>query len=233
MELQDIVERLYRGKITVSLVGGGGKTTLLFWLAEECTRRGKKVLVSTTTHIFHPGESFAQDVENVCRMWDSGKYAVIGTPCEGKKLTAPEEDVLQRLTAQADVVLLEADGAKRHPVKLPAPHEPVIHPSSGLVLGVMGMTALGRPMRECCFRFETQGDWLNLGQEARLDEETAERILSSPKGTRKGAGDLPYIAVLNQCDDRELRQRGETIARHLEARGIPAVCACFRQNKER
>ena len=35
----------------VSLVGGGGKTTLLYAMADHCARKGWQVLVTTTTHI--------------------------------------------------------------------------------------------------------------------------------------------------------------------------------------
>ena len=35
----------------ISLVGGGGKTTLLYALARHYSAQGQRVLVSTTTHI--------------------------------------------------------------------------------------------------------------------------------------------------------------------------------------
>lgn len=38
----------------VSLVGGGGKTTLLYAMASHCVQKGWRVLVSTTTHILRP-----------------------------------------------------------------------------------------------------------------------------------------------------------------------------------
>ena len=43
----------------VSLVGGGGKTTLLYALSEHCARRGWRVLAGTTTHIRQPKQDFA------------------------------------------------------------------------------------------------------------------------------------------------------------------------------
>ena len=45
----------------VSLVGGGGKTTLLYAFARHCAAKGWRVLVSTTTHIRQPGENYAAD----------------------------------------------------------------------------------------------------------------------------------------------------------------------------
>lgn len=38
----------------VSLVGGGGKTTLMYAMAVHCVRKNWHVLVTTTTHIMRP-----------------------------------------------------------------------------------------------------------------------------------------------------------------------------------
>ena len=45
----------------VSLVGGGGKTTLLYGMARLCAAEGQRVLVSTTTHIQRPSANYAPD----------------------------------------------------------------------------------------------------------------------------------------------------------------------------
>lgn len=38
----------------ISLVGGGGKTTLMYNLAAHCAHKGWRVLAATTTHIMQP-----------------------------------------------------------------------------------------------------------------------------------------------------------------------------------
>lgn len=43
----------------ISLVGGGGKTTLLYALARHYSAQGQRVLVSTTTHIQRPDANCA------------------------------------------------------------------------------------------------------------------------------------------------------------------------------
>ena len=43
----------------ISLVGGGGKTTLLYALARHYSAQGQRVLVSTTTHIRRPDANYA------------------------------------------------------------------------------------------------------------------------------------------------------------------------------
>ena len=45
----------------VSLIGGGGKTTLLYAMAAHCARKGWRVLVTTTTHIRQPAACYAPD----------------------------------------------------------------------------------------------------------------------------------------------------------------------------
>ena len=99
----------------VSLVGGGGKTTLLYAFARHCAAKGWRVLVSTTTHIRQPGENYAADEAALASLWAAGRYAVAGVPAEQGKLTALPPEQLTCWMAQADMVLLEADGAKRMP----------------------------------------------------------------------------------------------------------------------
>ena len=76
----------------ISLVGGGGKTTLMYNMAAHCARKGWRVLAATTTHIQQPpGEVFAQTDADLFRLWERGSYAVAGTPAPGGKLTAPPQ----------------------------------------------------------------------------------------------------------------------------------------------
>ena len=128
----------------VSLVGGGGKTTLLYAMADHCARKGWRVLVTTTTHIRQPAACYAPDEAALSALWQTGHYVVIGTPAENGKLTLPPPQFLRRM-AQADAVFIEADGAKHYPCKLPAAHEPVLLPQSDIVLAVAGLSALGKP----------------------------------------------------------------------------------------
>ena len=64
----------------VSLVGGGGKTTLMYAMAAHCVRKNWHVLVTTTTHIMRPpGTVWARTDAELFRLWEHGSYAVAGT----------------------------------------------------------------------------------------------------------------------------------------------------------
>ena len=130
----------------ISLVGGGGKTTLLYALARHYSAQGQRVLVSTTTHIRRPDANYAPDEAARDALWQAGTYAVAGVPAEGGKLTMPPH--LADWMAEADTVLLEADGAKHHPCKAPATHEPVLLRSSDIVLAAAGLSAVGKPLQD-------------------------------------------------------------------------------------
>ena len=193
----------------VSLVGGGGKTTLLYAFARHCAAKGWRVLVSTTTHIRQPGENYAADEAALASLWAAGQYAVTGVPAEQGKLTALPPEQLTRWMAQADMVLLEADGAKRMPCKVPAAHEPVLLTESDIVLAVAGLSALGRPLREVCFRLDAACALLGVPPEASLTPERLAKLLASGTGGRKNVGTRAFYVILNQADDAPRRAAGE------------------------
>ncbi len=215
----------------VSLVGGGGKTTLLYAMAAHCAHKGWRVLVTTTTHIRQPAVCYAPDEATLAVLWQAGQYAVIGTPTENGKLTLPPQQLLHRM-AQADAVFIEADGAKHYPCKLPAAHEPVLLPQSDIVLAVAGLSALGKPLREVCFRYDIiRPQFLAAAADAPLTPPMLAQLLASAQGGRKAVGDRQFYAVLNQADTPELRRQGVQIQQLLRQHDIPCVLTHFEEEE--
>jgi len=131
----------------VSIVGSGGKTSLLWRLAEENRERG--VLVSTTTKMRMP-EVGAFD-------WDVSGDGTSGRPVaaptgvslfygavEDEKITTPEIGRLFEFSAVARLTLLECDGAKERPLKGWAEHEPVVPGFTSVTIGVLPLWVIGR-----------------------------------------------------------------------------------------
>lgn len=210
---------------TVSLVGGGGKTTLMFFMAETCAKEGKKVLVTTTTHIFRPAQAhYATTVAETEALWVEGKFAIIGTPVPEKgKLKMPPKELLEELLSKADVAFLESDGSKRCPIKVPRAGEPVFIPESDLVIAVMGLSAIGKPLHECCFGLANATELLDVAADHVLTEYDAAKILASKQGSRKDVGDRKFCVVLNQCDDGKRRRSANEIAGWLHEFGVDQV----------
>lgn len=208
-------------KHTICLVGGGGKTTVMYELAAAWAACGRKVLVLTSTHILCPEDgSFAADAAAVHNLWQQRRYAVIGTPeLSTGKLTAPPQDLYEALQLQADVILCEADGSRHHPCKVPAEHEPVLLPESDIVLAVAGMDALDRPLAQACQRPQLAAELLGCSLDSVIDEQILSVLLLSEQGARKNVGARAYYIVLNKCDLLKATQQ-EKILRLLVVAGM-------------
>ena len=143
------------GRGVTAIIGGGGKTTLMETLAEELSKKGK-VIITTTTHIRRPARYetlLDADEAAVSAALDRSNIVCVGEAAENGKLCAPRLS-MNALTHCADFVLVEADGAKRLPLKAHAPHEPVIPKEAGCVLCVVGARGFDRPIREAVHRPE-------------------------------------------------------------------------------
>ena len=208
-------------KHNICLVGGGGKTTVMYELAAAWAACGRRVLVLTSTHILCPADgSFAADAAAVHNLWQQRRYAVIGTPeLSTGKLTAPPQDLYEALQLQADVILCEADGSKHHPCKAPAAHEPVLLPDSDIVLAVAGMDALGNSLAQACQRPQPAAALLGCSLDSVIDEQMLAALLLSEQGSRKNVGTRTYYIVLNKCDLIKAAQQEEML-RLLVGEGI-------------
>lgn len=191
-------------KRILCVVGAGGKTTLIFTFAEACVKAGKRTLVTTTTHMYEPTDgSFVSDVEE---RFLKNQYAVVGEKTSHGKIKGLKRETLLLYEEQADMVFIEADGAKRKPCKVPKETEPVIIPECQIVVGVVGLDAIGKPLSEGCFRTKEAKRLLKCSDSHVITKEDIAMILSSYHGTRKGTAGKEYYIVLNKCDD-EMRKK--------------------------
>ena len=140
----------------IAFVGAGGKTSLIRRLAWEGRARGRKVLVATTTHMFRPAAYgvLTQRAEDAALQLEQKGLAVAGTVSGEEKIAYVGDELYRQICPMADLVLVEADGSKRLPVKVPRPGEPVVPENGDMVLAVLGISSLGKPAEEKCFRLE-------------------------------------------------------------------------------
>lgn len=203
------------------LVGGGGKTTLLLRLACELHESGARVIVSTTTHIFPPegmrvlaGES----VPNVRAELETRGIVCLGVLAADGKLAAPMLSACE-MANLADYVLLEADGAKRLPLKASAAHEPVIPEGTALVVAVAGLDGVGKSISEAAFRPALYAELLGTNEAHIVSPEDVARVLASDQGQRKNVGSARFTVLLNKADDAERIRAGQAAARALGTLG--------------
>lgn len=170
----------------VAVVGSGGKTTYIREQADRYLAQGKKVLITTTTHMYAKEDTlFTNDAEEICACLQLKGYCMAGQ-CTGDKPTkicALSPDVLARAAQCADVVLVEADGSKGKPVKFPAAHEPVIPDGTDTIVIVMGFFAVGQTIAEACHRQELVCRCLGASPDHRLTETDLQKLVE--EGYRK------------------------------------------------
>ena len=187
------------GRGVTALIGGGGKTTLLYTLAEELRKKGT-VLLCTSTHILRPTQyevlECAGEAEVSAALAAHGAVCV-GEAAESGRLAAPtlSFDALARL---ADYVLVEADGSKQLPLKAHAPHEPVIPPNAQRVVSVVGADGFGKPIRMACHRPERYAALCGASEESRVTPERAAQVLLAER-----FGDRVYINKVETAEDYE------------------------------
>ena len=204
----------------VALVGAGGKTSTLYALARQGVDNGKKVVITTTTHILpHPALPLAGSLEELAALLGDRPAATWGRYALPDKLSGggPPAEAL----AVADLVLVEADGARLHPLKAPADHEPVIPPEADAVVALAGLDCIGRPIGAICHRPERVCALLGVGMDHVLTPADAAAVLSHPQGGRKGvAASMAFRVLLNKADTPERAAWGREIQEILARQGI-------------
>lgn len=211
----------------LALVGGGGKTTALYALAQEAAQAGHSVVVTTTTHIRpHPRLPLTGDPTRLPRLLAEHGVVLFGRLGPEGKLTCPLPS--SALLGLADLVLAEADGSRGLPLKAPGSYEPVIPPNTAAVVAVAGLDALGKPLEKVCHRPELASELLGTSPQTILTPTHMAALLSSHEGGRKGlSAGAAFRCLLNKADTPALRSRGEAVQILLGSRGIKAALWSF------
>ena len=136
----------------ILVCGAGGKTSYIKNMAESY--KDKKVLITTTTKIFKP-KKYTDDIDS--HSFDNDNIIILGKEFDDKKLMYAGDDILEKAMHYADIIFIEADGAKYHAIKILNENEPVIpeflYGRIDKIVVIMGLHSLGRKFKEVCFRY--------------------------------------------------------------------------------
>ena len=174
----------------ISLVGGGGKSTMLFGLGDELSAAGNRVILTTTTKM---GRYQTTALETICGSdetecvndaLDKPGPVMLLTGGDDHKVTGPPPEVVDRLfvTSNADYIIVEADGSHGRPLKAPASHEPVVPSLSTTVVILMGVGAVGQRLGEVTHRIEEATRFTGLDSNHVLTAADCASILVHPDG---------------------------------------------------
>jgi probable selenium-dependent hydroxylase accessory protein YqeC len=219
------------GKGVIAFVGAGGETSALFRLATAYEGQGGRVLITTTTHLLDPrGEPSRPGFDLILRPdleapdasaplpeARAGLTVLLSRAAEPPgKMKGIHPSWIPALRASWDLILVEADGSKRLPVKAPAPHEPVLPPGTDLVVGVVGLDCLGQPMDDrTVHRPERFGAITGCAAGAPILWEHLVGLAGHPEGLFKGAPGA-RVLLFNKAD------RVQTLPSKAQLAELPA-----------
>lgn len=240
----------------ITFIGGGGKTSLMNTLGKEFASHGYPTLLTTTTHImkadFLSDESYIEneDLGQLANIFTNLKkntlpLAALGIPEKvvnsNVKWRSPSSDFCEKIAEFSKKfstknpykflkILCEGDGSKRLPIKLPKDGEPVFFPKTDTVIGVIGLSCLGKPIKETLFRYEllpnlTSLDNYFIKSLQSTDIVTTDflyRLCLSEKGLRKNITSQKFCIIFNQADILDEKALAEviTLRNQLQTKGI-------------
>lgn len=227
-------------KEVISLVGAGGKTTLMSALAKELSNNKGVVITTTTTKIFPPSSScksflfLSPDEDKIVNfiIKDGIKFGHI-TVCsrilaDSGKLKGVDPEFVLKLKKLRPInyIIVEADGASKKPLKAPNPEfEPVIPRSSTLVIPVVGIDALGCKLsEENVFRSKIASKLTGLSLGEAVSAEAIVTLILHPSGIMRGSPDnARIIPFINKIDLHADLAEARDLASKILGAGHPQI----------
>lgn len=248
------------GAHIVALVGAGGKTSAMFAFAEALW--AGRAIVTTTTRIrdprAEPGRRFSGPlldpalgrerspgegpppslrVNPLARSSRGPLVLAAGYEPAQRKLVGIHPSWAAPIAASLGPLLVEADGARGLPVKAPGDGEPVLPAETTLVIGLVGLSCLGkRAGSGTVHRPERFAAASGCAPGSPIEARHLAALVASPEGLFKHAPPgARRILLLNQ-EDAAPEGSAREVALALRAVGagaIPVVAASIREGRLR
>ncbi|QVK20817.1 putative selenium-dependent hydroxylase accessory protein YqeC [Mycoplasmatota bacterium] len=125
----------------ISIIGAGGKTSLMYVLGEELN----KVLLTTSTKIYKPDTNnvYIDELPSI----NDGSF-IMGKSVTNNKIIGYDELELYGITKKFNYTIIEADGSNEMSLKGWNESEPVIHSFSNKTIGVLDIKVLNKSLKE-------------------------------------------------------------------------------------
>lgn len=183
----------------ISIIGAGGKTTLLYLLADELSKKNK-ILLTTTTHMYYPTHFDNRQVvtnEDLDKIKFSDFQIMFLGKKEEKKVGSLSHDFLLNALSFYNQMIIEADGAKCMNAKIKNDSEPVIIDGCNCVIQVVGMSCLKQKIKNVLFRYKLACDIFDVSEDTLLDIELLKKIILY---NFNGLNCNKKIVICNQVD---------------------------------
>jgi probable selenium-dependent hydroxylase accessory protein YqeC len=217
----------------VAIVGGGGKTSVLYQLGREAEQRGQRAILAGTAR-FTPAP--ASRMPPIVRGDQSRIIGAIENALRTSPVivAAPHDESKGRLSTLSvetvdacaaidglGLIALEADGSKMLPFKAPGENEPVVPASATHVVSIVGPDAIDAPLDADHVHRPERIRAIVGADAATCTIDVLARVLASTSGGRKHVGDRAYAVLVNKCELAP--QRATELGQALREAGVPRV----------
>ena len=225
----EVLEEMKLPRI-VTLVGGGGKTTLLHLLQEVCRAESWSAVATSTTKLSgapapwngHCAIADEADLLAAALRSEADVLVAAGGLLPSGKANGLPVKWIERAAKKAPqcFFLVEGDGSAGLPLKGHLEHEPVVCPSSRLVVCVVGLDALGCPLDEkSAHRPQLVSALSGLRQSGVITPQALAALLLHPYGWLRACPKESQVLVYLNKTDRAAEESSELLADLLRQEG--------------
>lgn len=205
----------------ISIVGAGGKSTLMYTLAQEL-RRDYKCLVTTTTKIYLPyKEQFdyiavgTEEFNKLKYSPNNGIYVYGSSINDENKLIGVNPVELEIDIPNFQYLLIEADGSKRKPIKGWNSTEPVILNATTNTIGVISIEAIGNKInRDNVFRIKEFLDITDAVENEIISEANMVSLIFHNQGLFKNSKG-EKVLFINKVESQEHERLAEKLIENI------------------
>lgn len=222
----EVLDPSKRGSGTLAcFVGAGGKTSTILALARDLSACGKRVLITTTTHMQHPkangyiyqNGTIEEERQNIRDQMKKHPFLIAGYEGSPTRIEGLPEKLMRSLMCDCDVMLVEGDGARRLPFKAPRAYEPVIPDWAGVIVISTGLDAIGCVLSSCTCRVDEVCAITGKASDSIVSERDVAQIMlhayRRPQEAAFPAADFYYI--LNKADNKDRIESASRVYKHL------------------
>jgi len=215
----------------VTIIGGGGKTSLLYYLLTVVNEMGLAAVGTSTTKLsshclsgasFFTIKSIEEGYQAVKEIIHGKEHKIImygQDPSNSEKMLGISSEWIEQLAMQAQetIFVVEGDGAAGKPIKGHASYEPVIPSGSSLVIVMIGIDGVGKKVNfQYAHRPHRICELVGAKPESLITIEMIAKLLFHPQGYLHNCPtESQIIFFINKVESNDQYKQAEALAKKI------------------
>lgn len=200
---------------TLTVVGAGGKTSFINFIANFYKNKFN-ILLTTTTKIYIPSDIQYNDIimieDNIAKIKNNKKGVIIVGKYINKenKIIGLDSKQLDSLSCNFDITLIEGDGSKKKKLKGWNDTEPVVYKNTTKTIGILDITSLGMKIDNINIHRVEEFEKITENSTGLVDIYDLNEVVVNPKGLFKNAVGEKYLFI-NKVENKEYEYKAKEL----------------------